>query len=507
MRDRDLEQRFESLDLLDVPDQWRTIEAEANVPKLHPAALSWQPVRVVLVAAALTVLLFGGVFLLRGPITAPDPVVTEPPATTLPATTVPQTTAPTTTTPVTATTLPVLLPDIGIGWSKVPYDFDLFGGGFGGGLTAVTHGGPGLVTVGRTCGELDQFGSSVCEPGAWVSADAVTWQRAPGGKDVFGNVILEDVAAGPSGIVAVGVCERTAAAACDPGIWFSPDGMTWDPVELSTDTFKSCSTTSNPRDCYARLRTVVAGGPGFVTVGFDVEGPGIWASADGREWTRVADSGMFPESTSTLTTAGYFEILDLAMAGPRIIAIGQYWTDVFDDNGEWISSTTGTYMWTSLDGITWEPVPDPDGVLASSGIRRPIAWDGGFAAVGYACIEGETCEVVWTSPDGLTWNYTRLPSLDEGMSIRDVSAGNPGLIVWGESNTTDQDENTTDQDENPLGFFWTSSDGIAWQRHTADADVFGFAVPINEFIWYEDVLIGVGVSHEDRAPAIYRWNP
>ena len=70
----------------------------------------WQPVRVVVAAAALTLLLFGGVFLLRGPITAPDPVATVPPATTLPPATMPKATTPTITTPAAATLIGAAVP-------------------------------------------------------------------------------------------------------------------------------------------------------------------------------------------------------------------------------------------------------------------------------------------------------------------------------------------------------------------------------------------------------------
>lgn len=470
--------------------------------RIQPASKRRRGWRVALAAFVVPLVLIGGLVYFLRPSEDQQPVVTA----TTPSTIAPQpepTTAPEpTVVPQPEATLPALPSrDIAVGWSRVPHDVDVFGGGFEGTLSAVTLGGPGLVTVGNTCNDLVND-KSVCEAGAWVSADASTWQRVPGGEDLFGAgaLGLTDVAASSSGVVAVTECsgDGNLAALCDPGMWFSPDGMTWDPVELSSGVFEGCSTPGSPPRCVTYWNTVVAGGPGFVAAGRDLRGPGIWASTDGREWARVTDPDMFPE--------GFFEIWTLGVAGPRIVAIATQETDVFNEEGEWISMTTNTYAWTSLDAFSWEPVPDPDGALTSGLIfYNLVEWDGGLAAVGWACIEGDTCEVVWTSPDGLTWSYAQLPGVAAGMTIQGVVAGEPGLIVWGEGRAEeDGDGNPTGV---PVGYFWTSSDGVTWQRHTADAEVFGYGMPIWEFVWYEDVLIGVGSSPEDRAPAIYRWNP
>lgn len=409
------------------------------------------------------------------PTTAPGPVVTEPPVETVP------------TTSVAPVNPPVGLPDISTGWSQAPYDVGTVGGDVWGGMSGVTDGGFGLVAVGYTCSDLACGAGS--DASVWVSADSLTWQQTPGGENQFGDGVFgfTDVAASQSGVIAVTECsgDGNLAALCDPGMWYSPDGIIWDAVEISAEVFRGCSSSGSPRNCVTYWNTVVASGSGFVAAGRDLRGPGIWASANGQEWTRVADPDMFPE--------GRFEIWDLAVAGPRIIAIGQLDADIFDDSGEWVSYTTGTHVWTSLDGINWEPVSDPDGVITSGMIHNPIVWQSRLVAPGWVCLEGEACPAVWTSPDGLTWSHTPLPDA-AGVNINGAIANEEvGLMIWGESNT--------------VGYFWTSVDGTAWERHTADPDMFGSGLPISDFIWYKDVLVGVGTSVQDGTPTIYRWKP
>lgn len=402
---------------------------------------SWPGWVVALAAAAVVLIGVGGVFVFVASSADDQLVVTAPP----------QTTA----APEPGPTVP-LWGDTAIGWSRVD-------SGFVG--SAVTQGGPGLITVGTACTRVVD-GDSVCEPGVWVSSDAANWQRAPAGSDLFDTFDpvsgLRDVAGGASGVVAVGGCQGFSTDSCTAGVWFSPDGITWDAVELSPEVFAACP-TSNPFDC--SLQTVVNGGPGFVISGRDLQGPGIWTSKDGRDWNRVAGPDTLPEGVRLNT--------GLVVLGSRLFA-------TFDLVG---AADIGTYVSTSLNGIDWEPVPDPEGVLASGMMRDLVAWKGGLAAPGRVWSGAESPDVLWTSPDGLTWSHLRLPAPEEGASYGGVVAGGSGLIIWGDR------------------YFWTSNDGNTWERHTADPDVFREGVNINELIWHEGVLVGLG------SPGIYLWNP
>lgn len=373
--------------------------------------------------------------------------------------------------------------DLSLGWSWVSHDFNM-AEGVGGSIEAVVEGGPGLVVVGTTCGTLNALGSEVCEIGAWVSPDALAWERAPGGEDLFGEATVNAVAAGPSGVVAVGMTCRPPSRPCDAGVWFSPDGLAWRRVEQPS-AFEGCS-ASEP-DCSASLVGVVSGGPGFVATGRDRRGSGIWVSEQGTDWVRVLSPDVFPESSYSAETISIFEIESIGVAGPRIVVIGALDITRFTPHGDWISSTWETYLWTSPDGLQWERVPDPDGVLQSGSFQEPIVWDGGFASLGTSCIGGQPCDVVWTSPDGLTWTTWPLSHL--GNQAVGLAAGRQGLITWGNS-------------------FWSSNDGTSWERHEPNANVFGSDyLPIRRMIWFEDVLVAVGMSHIERAPAVYVWNP
>ena len=257
-----------NIERLDADD----LVAGLDSPSLRmPSPRRRSPVLVAVASAVAVLLLVGGTVLVFAPSAEVPPVATNPTVAPQPEpssavtteTTVAPQPEPTTASLPGPVTTQVPVADITSGWSRVPHDVDVFGGGYGGELRAVTQSGSGLVAVGDTCSDILD-GNPVCEAGAWVSPDGVSWQRVPGGSDLFGPTALIDVAAGPSGVVAVGVTCRTSLTSsdpCDPAAWFSPDGLTWE--RASSEAFATCSTTpSNPDAC--SLETVVAGGPGFV---------------------------------------------------------------------------------------------------------------------------------------------------------------------------------------------------------------------------------------------------
>jgi hypothetical protein len=116
----------------------------------------------------------------------------------------------------------------GINWSEVPDD-TAFSGGSGGypKITSVTTGGPGLVAVGW----IDHHAA------VWTSPDGVVWSRVPHDESLFGAPISPDqlgqgadrgvrhgmtaVAAGPSGLVAVGADGPANAAPDDGIVWIA----------------------------------------------------------------------------------------------------------------------------------------------------------------------------------------------------------------------------------------------------------------------------------------------
>jgi hypothetical protein len=167
----------------------------------------------------------------------------------------------------------------------------------------------------------------------------------------------------------------------------------------------------------------------FVVVGSGPRGAVSWASRDGTSWTR---SGDVPSS------AGYAEMLNVASTGTSLVASGRDWS--FGDAG-W--APTGSELWTSADGRTWESVGrfpgDEITALGVSGSR--------LVAVGVHLAPTDQA-AFWSSGDGREWRSGVIPG---GPSSRgdtparvDAVAASPDLLVAAGTNV------------------WVSTDGQAW---------------------------------------------
>ncbi len=245
-----------------------TIRRDTDTDGLEPLVLrhprearpGWMPWAVALSAAAVVLILIGGVAILLGggdPVApvAPEPIVvtTVSPAPTTTTATTPSTTI-TTVPPTPSASLSSLeawqqvgtevmqpavsmtgITPLGPGFVSVGFQPDNNGRQDGAifsspdGITwtriaeddealttgsvlmfAVANGGPGLVAVGYGCeDELDR-----CNPyaTAWSSVDGTEWARTPRDFDIFGEGSgMYDVVASPHGIVAVGATETGSA--------------------------------------------------------------------------------------------------------------------------------------------------------------------------------------------------------------------------------------------------------------------------------------------------------
>jgi hypothetical protein len=119
----------------------------------------------------------------------------------------------------------------GFTWSRVPHDEAVFGSGV---MSSVTAGGPGLVAVGRSDNEFNvdlsaEVLRAKCDRGftgafscsaavVWTSSDGITWSRVLGHEADFFGGGMTSIAAGPSGLVAVGADEAGAA------VWVTEEG-------------------------------------------------------------------------------------------------------------------------------------------------------------------------------------------------------------------------------------------------------------------------------------------
>jgi hypothetical protein len=316
----------------------------------------------------------------------------------------------------------------------------------------VIGGGPGLLAV----------GSSSSSAAVWSSVDGATWSRVAHDETVFGGdglVAMHDVTVGGPGLVAVGG-ERLISVDPsgvpidddwdddwdeDAAVWTSVDGSVWTRIPHNEDVFGS-----------ARLWTVVAGGPGLVAVGDDLQqdavgergSVGVWVSNDGLSWSRVPlDDSVFARATVESVVAG----------GPGLVAVGHTGTDDDYEEGP-PSDDWDAAVWVSPDGMSWSRVAHDEAVFGGDG---PVAmYDVTVGGPGLVADGGRNQGAVgWTSQDGLEW--VRVPH-DESIS------GSRAILPW----ITDamfsvasggDDLVAVDEDDDQL---WASNDGLTWRRIT-----------------------------------------
>lgn len=183
----------------------------------------------------------------------------------------------------------------GIGWTRLGYT----GQSGKNWMHAVLVGGPGFIAVGETSmGDADAA--------VWTSADGSQWAQAwTRPKD--GDENVRAVTAGGPGFVAVG---ETYSGDEDAALWVSPDGLSWEPV------YGRAFGGPGNQGIY----DVAAGGPGLVAVGFEETSEGydgvVWVSANGVDWSRVADPG------GVLGGPGSQVLEDVFVGGPGLVVVG-----------------------------------------------------------------------------------------------------------------------------------------------------------------------------------------
>ncbi len=369
-----------------------------DVPRVRPLRLPGRRWVRPLVAGAAIVLFLVGVptILLNGQ----DAPVTEEPETTASTSLANEPTV--TTTPVeptdTTTPVPALVPMPGLTFTKAPH-IAAFDDGW---LEEIISGGPGLIAVGTTqvCSTVDGGFGCVVNAAVWVSADGVSW-RAAGDPIVFmgeedaggqgGTQWISNVAAGPSGIVAVGYDGYDGAA------WFSQNGIDWSRSSASEE-FGGSDLQS--------LDDVVSRGPGFVAVGRDGSDAGVWVSENGVDWLQVED----PDLTELRDPA---ELLAIASTPSGFVALGEVG---FDEGAGGQGTGAQRVLWDSTDGLEW--VRLPEGTLEQFGVDeiKSIQGGNGFLMIGSS---GDS-EGIWTSEDGRIWQQIDVPYMGSSYEVGTV---------------------------------------------------------------------------------------
>jgi hypothetical protein len=270
----------------------------------------------------------------------------------------------------------------GITWSRSssPAQDPEFGQGA---VIALAAGGPGFVAVGAP-------------NKAWYSTDGTDWALAevpppPGEPSALvrpldrsqtqGTVEMEGVAASGSNLLAWGKSiwvHDDGSATFVPVFWVSNDGTSW-------------TTAPAPGGPVWGYPTVSGGPKGFVVVN---EGGGLWFSADGTSWERVAQDAF---GASRWATEG--QLLASAIAGGS----AGYVAVATDGRCNLIAcSSQEAVIWTSPDGRSWARLPNDarfEGTPTSGGAGAGVvaAWGDRFVVGG--AVDGGPA--TWISdPDG-----------------------------------------------------------------------------------------------------------
>lgn len=308
----------------------------------------------------------------------------------------------------------------------------------------------------------------------------ITWSRLPHDESVLGgqnDQVMSGVTAGGPGFVSVGWDDGLTPRAA--AVWTSEDGTSWERVPHNVAVFGDG----------ILMRDVVVGGPGLVAVGQAGGGfraGAVLTSADGLTWERV------PHDEAIFEGEDWAWMHAVAVGGPGLVAVGGAGSGERD-----------AAAWTSEDGLTWTPVPHDDAVFGGAGHQEILsitAGGPGLVAVGRDIdLEHDSDAAVWTSPDGVTW--TRVQNEDEvfggedDQEMVDVVAGGPGLVAVGLDWAVDSP---------PDAAVWTSTDGLSWSRVSHDGAIFGGSSyqQMLGVTAIDDGLVAVGLTlGEDDASA------
>ncbi len=271
--------------------------------------------------------------------------------------------------------------------------------------------------------ERAHFRAVAASPTAFVAVGSVGIFRSTDGKQweqVVERQVADmsggDVAWGRAGFVAMG-----PVGAADAAAWVSEDGRDWQPAPASS-AFASF--------CLGKI----AGGPlGYVAIGSDCgdqERPVVITSADGRAWDRAS---VQPSLAGKLLYRG-----GVAAGGPGWIAFGR-----FMPAG---SSTWGTQIWVSSDGLAWRrtsflrPVapyvacPEQN----SAEMVEIASFAGGYIGVGTSYCNNDPHGAAWGSPDGLAWqSLSNSTGGGFGYPMYAVAAAGDSLVIAGSTGYVD----------------------------------------------------------------------
>ena len=280
-----------------------------------------------------------------------------------------------------------------------------------GSLGPVVPVGDGFLAVGS-----DTHGTTI-----WRGTAAGAWARLDTDRFVLANGL--DISLTSLGIFASGWEEAGDYGVTYPTIWTSADGSAWSTPMVVGDEDR---VITDVVQLDGRVAALVSG---------NGAPPDLVSSIDGRAWSRAPARG-FP-------MAG---ISDLAVAGPRLVAVGVGEGDVA---AAWYSDDDGS-SWQAAD----VPATGPESQLASVAVGPP-----GLVAVGSVAGASDVAiPAIWTSTDGTAW--TIAASGAGSGALVSVRRGDNGWVAVG-SNDIGGGQGLPDAAQR-LGLTAVSGDGRNW---------------------------------------------
>lgn len=397
----------------------------------------------------------------RGVPASPSPLPSLPAATPEPtARPTPERTSEPTPTPVA-----IVPPSVFADWERIDMP-DPAPGVYGGGtpVDVVAFGG-GYVAVGSINAACCADGDPTTDSGVvWLSNDGRSWELADPQASMEHSWITGLFVDGERLFAFGAVASHTDEEfvyAFRPAIWTSDDGRAWTAVDGAPTLV----------DDTPRSYMVVGHGPGgfvaAITEGaLGDEHIGFWSSADGVSWQH--EGGPLPGRAASIA------IRDDGKA----VAVGTREPEPYPDGSHrssatvWVRSPDGS--WSSGTALT-------DGRLDSA-----TTWRGGFAVTGN--VETRRTDgtfasgsSVWTSTDGSTWEEHPLP-VGESESVDLVFGVDGALVVIG----------SQIEDGMADAMILVSTDAVSWGR-VADSPAFSdFNNGIYGLVETSDGLLGVG---------------
>jgi hypothetical protein len=244
-------------------------------------------------------------------------------------------------------------------------------------------------------------GTSDGGPAAWFSDDGgLGWTRSD-------LVLPESPAEGA--FAHLGTLVATSDRVVVSGSWFLPDGSGDFPpfLLLSEDGGSSWVSTDVDDELLGPFDVIEAGDAGFIGVGFERTGTGLWTSRDGEAWGRLEATGIDGQPQSFAVSSD-----------GRGVAVG-FFTD----------RQTPAFWW-SRDLLAWEAVAVDEGDPGlATGV---VALAGGYVAGGLKWLpeqrQQDSWAVVWLSNDGRSWLEVPITEAG-GWQVSDLAAGEAGVLA------------------------------------------------------------------------------